>query len=281
MTITQSSFSTNSASRGGALSVGSGTTKVTRSTMAGNWGAYGGAVRCEGGDLRLTDVTIDRNGFAPGGTKVTTGGGGLSFGGGVATLANVTISNNWASYGGGFDHDGTGAATLTNVTISGNAAVGSGGFDQANGSVSLTNVTLTGNNALFNAGGVASRGGTLTLKNTLLSGNFKTDNGQKWNCNKALAGASFSLSSDSTCSLGAGRDNVALPLRPLASNGGYTQTHLLIKGSPASDSGTGLGCPATDQRGVGRPQGAACDVGAVEMRPGDYQIKVFLPLTRR
>jgi hypothetical protein len=33
-------------------------------------------------------------------------------------------------------------------------------------------------------------------------------------------------------------------------------------GSPARNAGAG--CPATDQRGVARPQGSACDIGAYE-----------------
>lgn len=37
-------------------------------------------------------------------------------------------------------------------------------------------------------------------------------------------------------------------------------------GSPALDAvpSTGAGCPPTDQRGVSRPQGAGCDIGAFE-----------------
>ena len=50
----------------------------------------------------------------------------------------------------------------------------------------------------------------------------------------------------------------------LADNGGPTLTHLLEAGSPAIDAANGAVCPATDQRGVARPQGAGCDVGAVE-----------------
>ncbi|HVJ19536.1 MAG TPA: choice-of-anchor Q domain-containing protein, partial [Polyangiaceae bacterium] len=49
----------------------------------------------------------------------------------------------------------------------------------------------------------------------------------------------------------------------LAANGGPTLTHLLRADSPARD--TGHVCAATDQRGVSRPQGAACDIGAVEL----------------
>lgn len=54
-------------------------------------------------------------------------------------------------------------------------------------------------------------------------------------------------------------------LGPLAGNGGPTQTMALQAGSPAIDGGDGAGCPATDQRGVPRPGGAACDVGAFEI----------------
>jgi hypothetical protein len=48
--------------------------------------------------------------------------------------------------------------------------------------------------------------------------------------------------------------------------GGYVATHALLATSPAVDaaaSGAPL-CPDTDIRGVGRPAGAACDIGAYE-----------------
>jgi hypothetical protein len=51
-------------------------------------------------------------------------------------------------------------------------------------------------------------------------------------------------------------------LGPLQDNGGPTPTHALLPGSPAID--TSSACPATDQRGVTRPQGAGCDIGAFE-----------------
>ena len=41
-------------------------------------------------------------------------------------------------------------------------------------------------------------------------------------------------------------------------------THALLPGSPAIDAAADAACPATDQRGVARPQGAHCDVGAFE-----------------
>jgi hypothetical protein len=55
-------------------------------------------------------------------------------------------------------------------------------------------------------------------------------------------------------------------LLPLANNGGFTQTHLPLLDSPVINKGTGSGANSEDQRGVGRPQGVASDIGAVEVR---------------
>jgi len=63
----------------------------------------------------------------------------------------------------------------------------------------------------------------------------------------------------------AGNDSFANPkLGPLADNGGPTMTMALLAGSPAIDSGAAAGAPATDQRGVPRPQGSRVDMGAYE-----------------
>ena len=53
-------------------------------------------------------------------------------------------------------------------------------------------------------------------------------------------------------------------LGPLRDNGGPTPTQALLPGSPAIDHGDDAGCPTADQRGVPRPRGAACDIGAYE-----------------
>jgi uncharacterized repeat protein (TIGR01451 family) len=60
-------------------------------------------------------------------------------------------------------------------------------------------------------------------------------------------------------------------LRSLADNGGDTQTHALQPESPAINAGSCTdiaGDPiASDQRGVARPQGIQCDMGAYESQP--------------
>jgi hypothetical protein len=55
-------------------------------------------------------------------------------------------------------------------------------------------------------------------------------------------------------------------LGPLADNGGRTRTHALQQGSPAIDAASTPDCPTTDQRGVLRPQEAACDIGSYERK---------------
>lgn len=66
------------------------------------------------------------------------------------------------------------------------------------------------------------------------------------------------------------RRNVPNQLLPrLANNGGPTQTVALVAGSPALDTADGSICPPIDQRGVGRPQGPGCDIGAFEAQATD------------
>ena len=55
----------------------------------------------------------------------------------------------------------------------------------------------------------------------------------------------------------------------------------LLQNSPAIDAGDNATCTATDQRGVPRPQGAACDIGAFEFDNNNSVFNLFLPLVIR
>jgi hypothetical protein len=58
---------------------------------------------------------------------------------------------------------------------------------------------------------------------------------------------------------------IAPKLSPHADNGGPTPTRALKSGSPAIDAAGGKPCSTiTDQRGVKRPKGPRCDIGAFE-----------------
>ncbi len=82
----------------------------------------------------------------------------------------------------------------------------------------------------------------------------------------------FNLATDATCFLDLPSDfpdTEARVLLPAGDHGGATQTILLAADSPAIDAGQCLEAVTLDQRGVVRPQGAACEIGAVEMRAAD------------
>ncbi len=191
-------------------------------------------------------------------------GGGLA-NVGTATLTNVTFSGNTASEGGGLANITT--ATLTNVTFSGNTAINRGGGLDNAGRVTLTNVTFSGNTASDGGGFYAFvQAGFSSLTNTLLAGNTGGNCSGRTLLIQNLAN---NLDDGETCGFDTAYgslSNTAPLLGVLGDYGGPTQTIPLLPGSPAIDGGTGAtgGCPATDQRGVARPQEAACDIGAFE-----------------
>jgi len=80
------------------------------------------------------------------------------------------------------------------------------------------------------------------------------------------------LSSDGTCftpSTTNGDITADPKVGPLQNNGGPTDTMALLDGSPAINAADNALCPATDQRGIARPQpaGGVCDIGAYEATP--------------
>jgi hypothetical protein len=84
-----------------------------------------------------------------------------------------------------------------------------------------------------------------------------------------LADGGHNLCSDESASFTSptSRSGIDPLLGPLADNGGPTSTLALLPTSPAIDAGDATACPATVQRGVRRPQGRACDIGAFELEP--------------
>ena len=126
------------------------------------------------------------------------------------------------------------------------------------------------NSASNDGGGIYNNiGGTGTIKNSIVA---NSPSGGNCSGFAGLASNGHNLSSDGTCAFfAAGDKNNTNPLLgPLAFNGGPTPTHALLNGSPAADAGV-VPCPppATDQRGVSRPQGLRCDIGAYEADDSD------------
>ncbi|MEE8046202.1 MAG: choice-of-anchor Q domain-containing protein, partial [Dehalococcoidia bacterium] len=87
-------------------------------------------------------------------------------------------------------------------------------------------------------------------------------------CSGTITDIGNNLDTDGTCPFALTAPSL---LGPLANNGGPTQTHALLFGSPAIDGGTNAGCPGIDQRSFPRPIDgdadtiAVCDIGAFEL----------------
>ncbi len=205
-------------------------------------------------------------------------GGGIEARSGTTLMINAsTIADNVAYNGGGLYLAGT--TVITNSTIAGNHGGdhehnGDGGGLQNNNSLTLTNDTIAGNKCFNGHGcGGAIFGTANPVKNTIiadnLAGNTSNEEVVVDNCETAVTSTGPNLENGSECEFAAhGGISKANPLlAPLANNGGPTNTMALLAGSPAIDHGINEGCPATDQRGVVRPQGAACDIGAYELAP--------------
>jgi hypothetical protein len=278
--LSDSTVNGNSVGTGNGFSGGAGiantgdSASLTRVTIGSNFatgsGEDGGGL-FNSGSLALTDVAVSGNALA-----ASSFGAGIYNTGNPFTANRVTVSGNTAgasSDGAGIWNSGnasTGSPVqLTNVTISDNA-LGTGGrgagmFSSGFG-VMVTNATIAGNTLAdgTNAGG-AWTDGTTTIANSIVAANSAT------NCagGGTLTSAGHDLQGDNSCGFVAGGDITAPNpgLRALAANGGFTQTRALLPGSPATDAGDDASCPAVDQRGVTRPQGAHCDIGAYEYSP--------------
>jgi CSLREA domain-containing protein len=302
LTLNNSSVSGNSATggSGGGISHGSGGTfKLNNSIVSGNTAAAGGGISSANATVLLTNSTVSGNTSSNGGGGISSGGGSLAvtgstisgntstgdFGGGIAsgdgtlTVIGSTISGNTAHLNaGGIANIGS-TLTLANSTISGNTATGGAGGGINNfgaigpfkvSTATLNNVTIANNSAP--AGGGIANGGTFKLKNSLIAGNSA---GSAPDCSGTLASQGYNLFGNSAgCGgltdgvsgdrVGSAAHPLDPKLGPLQANGGATFTRALLSDSPAIDAGSPASCAAIDQRGIARPQGARCDIGAYE-----------------
>jgi hypothetical protein len=201
-------------------------------------------------------------------------------------LSNVTFSGNSASEEGALYNlafnGGESSPVLSNVTFSGNVGIAIYNRASQANSISdpvLVNVTFSGNTAADNAviSNAPEFGGsiTMTLANVIVWGNTTVSPGGS---DIRGAGGTISYSivqggcpADFVCD---NLINTNPQLGGLADNGGFTRTRLPGIGSVAIDAGDNDSCPATDQRGVPRPQGGGCDIGAVELTL-DHRQNIF------
>lgn len=264
-------------------------------------GAQGGGI-LSAGTLTLRDSMVSGNeaeGYSfpclaacGGGTVYEPGMGGGIDSTGPLRIINSTVSGNTAQSGAGAGAYGAGIYSSSkliavNSTIAGNAGLGGsgaglgGGIFQAGGTLKLANVTLVRNTVDGTAGSTTSKGGNLYLwgsihssvKNSLIAMGAA---GAGNNCaGGTLTSAGYNLTDQDNCGLAKPSDvhSANAGIRTLSYVGGQTDTVGLQSDSPAINGGNPHGCAdasgrqiRTDERGVPRPQGARCDIGAFEFR---------------
>ncbi len=265
-TLTNVTFSGNSSdlggNGGGMSSASSSNPILTNVTFSNNKATYGGGMSNINNSPTLTNVTFNGN---HGGY-----GGGMQNYNGNPTMTNVTFSANSASESGGGINNLNSRPTLTNITFSGNSAAYGGGMRNFDSSPTLTNVTFSGNSAHNGGGmynGITSGESTPQIRNSIFWGNTASISGPQIYNSGSSPYVSYSVL-QAGCPEGSACTMPIIFTDPLLGTlgdyGGSTQTIPLLAGSSAIDVGSDTGCPATDQRGITRPQGAHCDIGAYE-----------------
>ena len=263
--IRDSVISNNSTSEDGGGVVSSGLLTITNSTISDNYADDDGGGISSFNSLTITGSTVSGNSSAG-------SGGGISHTSlEPLTILSSTISGNNSSLQGGGISVTTAEFRIETTTISGNHAKEAGGGMRTGatvgpGSKEIVNSTVTGNTSDIGGSGIYNIVYDITISSTIVAHN---PNG---NCLNAVGGGGlitsigYNLNDDDTCSFTEPTDIVNTPanLGSLADNGGQTLTHLPQAGSPAIDNGPAT-CTSPDQRGVARPQGTACDIGAVEV----------------
>jgi uncharacterized repeat protein (TIGR01451 family)/CSLREA domain-containing protein len=272
----------------GTAILSNGALTVENSTITGNSGRFGGGIASYGSSLTVENSAISGNsaGNSGGGilnesptatisnTTISGNQNGIDFGGGIVnfggalTIEKSTISGNSGGIGssGGAIWNGFGTTlTVTNSTISGNSAFVGGGIDNYFGTATVISSTITANSSV---GGSGITGG-VTIKNTIVAAQTAGAD-----CAQPAPDGGYNLDDDGTCGLSSANHSLSntdplLDPAGLRGNGGPTQTIALQPGSPAINAiPAGInGCGTTitiDQRGVSRPQGSGCDIGAFE-----------------
>jgi hypothetical protein len=273
-------------------------TLVTNNTADGD-GSGGGGVASSANNGKTAIVTLIDSSVIENQAQY---GGGITFSVNDSPapdsrgfIIRSTISHNHALDAGGVYADGGGidvtasSVTVVNSTISGNdvgaAAASEGGgiwvgsyTNYPAGTLHLINSTVAGNTTTGQGGGIAvwadspaANPPVVDSVNTIAANNTAPGGGNCWIGAGSITSLGYNMENTNTCSFSQATDhpNTNPQLGPLANNGGPTATHALLSGSPAIGAASNAVCAAApvsgvDQRGVSRPQGAVCDIGAYE-----------------
>lgn len=261
---------------------------IEESTLAENsttWtdtGARGGGIAAEGG-LKLRASTLREN--------LAGDVGGAIYAETQLEVLDSTLHANEGSFGGGILISAIEDALIQNCTIAQNRALSGAGIEAWDSSLGIRHVTLAKNDAYGEGTIVSGLGGGLSLgpgslahlEGSLIAMNVSALMGPDLHIQGGIVSRGGNLigdvsgmhpvtgfePSDRVGASDSSPPSVIDPmLGPLEDHGGPTETMAPLEGSPAIDgAGSGPCSVDQDQRGIDRPQGGGCDVGAVELEP--------------
>ena len=263
----------NQADQGGGLFTGpAGSIVASSIVISANTALAGGGVLVSGSTIELYTSTVQDN-------EAVQGGGIFNFDGSVIVDRSTMNNNRATSAGGAIDND-DGGVIVINSTVSGNEAVSGGALRSINGGSLFLNSTVTANSATTGGGIHNEVSSGLILLNSII-GHQTAGADCVIGANSSLTSSGHNLDSDGSCGLAADGDLSAAnaALGPLQDNGGPTHTHALLAGSQALEAGSNEMCTTMiaagiDQRGIDRPQGLICDIGAYEFQYPGSDVKI-------
>ncbi len=289
LSISDSAFSHNSAESGGAIANGGelsivnsnfsdnvdsaienvGILSIVSSTFSHNSAEYlGGAIYSWYGELSIVSSTFSHNTAGSQGDAIGNQsfsfivswdgqGGAIGNWRGELSISNSSFSNNSASSGGAIFNGSDNTLSITNSTFSDNSAEETGGAIDNGGELIIVSSTFSGNSAEW-GGAILNDEGELSMVNSIIAGRGKdacySDSRLRHNINNFIQ--------DGTCSPAFEGDPMLGEL--VEPEDGSPAYFPLLAGSPAIDAADDAYCPETDQIGTTRPQGAGCDIGAIE-----------------
>jgi CSLREA domain-containing protein len=254
-----SSWSTGggvTATGGGIFNFPTGSVEISRSTISGNRAVRGGGINNAGGDVLISNSTISGNSVYGAGGGIRNVDSGASYG--QLDIRSSTITNNEANRSGSTEPEPRGGGGIYNSSGA--------------GQVSITNTILAGNTNnrdRFSSSSFPYAPDCYSIPSRLTSNRNNLVGVLNAYCNMrdyVWGDTRFDL-------VGTPESPLNPQLGPLQDNGGFTQTHTLLSGSPAIDSDAGPVECSTDQRGASRPADgngdgtAVCDIGAFELHP--------------
>ena len=246
VTVTQNgaALPNNTATAAGILNEG-GQVSITNSSIEGNYN--GGIFNSEGAVLSVIHSAVANNsGGLPGITNL-----------GEALISRSGIYANRSTFltGPTSGIENRGSMQIDSSHISQNQG---GGINNLESSLSLSYVTI----AFNEKAGLYASGPQVRVSNSIIAGHTERD------CvldpEQGIILADANLDSDGTCGFPKTAPSTEILLEVMEGYGDFIPQFGLAVESPAINAAAGP-CVPQDLRGIDRPQGSACDLGAFEV----------------